>query len=406
MSRAWRAACRRVVLAAAFLAGCGTEHVRLLEPPDSGTAKRDSGASKGDSGSARPSDLAALRRAACSQWTAESGPDPALLMLVVDVSGSMTFADPTSNGTVSKWGVERPILSSTIDGFPASLGVGVLYYPNKPTPQSATQRPASACVNVDAMIHVQYLGSRGSRQRYAIQQSLASTEPTTQEGTPTLDAYLVALQELGSTTLGGSRQLLLITDGQPTFAEGCVGTGGLDVPVDETPIIDAIAAAKRAGIRTFVIGSPGSEQGTITGVDARPWLSRAAEAGGTARQGCSHSGPRYCHFDMVEEPNFGAGLTQALTEIGGSITQCDIPLPAPPANQRLDQSKLNVVLTTGGGRESLVFRDDSPACANGEGWQYGANRDRITLCAKTCGAVRADPSARIDFIVGCASVTR
>jgi hypothetical protein len=267
-------------------------------------------------------------------------------------------------------------------------------------------RPVSACVNTDAMIPVDYLGMRGSHQRYVIQQSLASTEPTTQEGTPTLDAYLVALQELGSTTLGGSRQILLITDGQPTFAEGCIGTGTPDVPVDESPIIDAIGAAKRAGISTFVIGSPGSEQGAITGEDARPWLSRAAQAGGTARPGCSNNGPRYCHFDMVEEPNFGAGLTDALDEIGGSLTRCDMPLPTPPANERLDPSKVNVVLTAGSGQESLLERDDSPGCTDGVGWQYNGDHDRITLCSSTCNAVRSDPGAKLEVLVGCASVSR
>ncbi|HEX4340564.1 MAG TPA: vWA domain-containing protein [Polyangiaceae bacterium] len=394
-------------LVASFVAvvGCGTEHVHLLDPPDSGGSAGAGGTDASDS-STGPPDLRVLRDAACSKWTAEGAPDPALLMLVVDVSGSMTFADPTSNGMVSKWGVERPILSSTLDGFPSSLGVGVLYYPNKSTPPSTQTRPVSACINTDAMIPVEYLGMRGSRQRYTIQQSLASTEPNTQEGTPTLDAYLVALEQLGSTTLGGSRQILLITDGQPTFAENCVGTGTPDVPVDETPIIDAISAAKRAGISTFVIGSPGSEQGAITGEDARPWLSRAAEAGGTARPGCSNSGPRYCHFDMVEEPNFGAGLTAALDEIGGSLIRCDMPLPTPPSGERLDPNQVNVVLTSGDGHETLVERDDSAGCTDGDGWQYSSDHSRITLCTNTCASVRADSGAKIEVLVGCASVTR
>jgi hypothetical protein len=324
-------------------------------------------------------------------------------MMVIDVSGSMTFADPTSNAMVSKWGVERPVLSSTIDGFPPSFGIGVLYYPNKPTPPSTTMRPPSACINVGAMIGVDYLGMKGSRQRYAIQQSLAITEPTTQEGTPTLDAYMVALQELGTVTLGGSRNIVLITDGQPTFAEGCVGTGDFDVPVDETPIIDAISQAKRAGISTFVIGSPGSEQGYMTGVDARPWLSRAAQAGGTARPGCSNDGPKYCHLDMVEEPNFGAGLTAALDTIGGSVGRCGVSLPAAPPNRRLDPNQVNIILTTGDGRETLVPHDESSACASGEGWQYSSDRGRITLCAETCQRLRADEGAQIEVLAGCAS---
>jgi hypothetical protein len=414
-------------LFALIVVACGTEHVRLLEPElvagaggasatrdagpieSGGTHTFDTGGAESfgtrtfDAGRRLPPDLGALRRAACSRWTADSTPDPALLMLVVDVSGSMTFPDPTSNGMISKWGVERPILSSTLDDFPSTLGVGVLFYPNKPTPANTMMRPASTCINVNAMIPVAYLGTKGSQQRYTIQRSLASTEPNTQQGTPTLDAYLVALQQLGSTTLGGSRQILLITDGQPTFAEGCVGTGTLDVPVDETPIIQAVSQAKRAGIRTFVIGSPGSEQGAITGVDARPWLSRAAEAGGTARPGCSDSGPRYCHFDMVDEPNFGAGLTAALDDIGGSLVSCDVPIPSPPMNERFDPNQVNVVLTTRTA-ESLLSRDDTARCA--DGWQYSQDRRHITLCTNTCNLVRSDPGAKLEVLVGCASVMR
>lgn len=404
------------LLLALFAAACGTEHVRLLEREPitgaGGSVGVDAGG--GESGGSRPfdaggssraPDLRQLRKAACGRWTADSTPDPALLMLVVDVSGSMTFDDPTSNGMLSKWGVERPILSSTLDEFPPTLGVGVLFYPNKPTPANTMMRPASTCINVNAMIPVAYLGMKGSQQRYTIQRSLAGTEPNTQQGTPTLDAYLLALQQLGSTTLGGSRQILLITDGQPTFAEGCVGTGTLDVPVDETPIIQAVSQARRAGIRTFVIGSPGSEFGAITGVDARPWLSRAAEAGGTSRQGCSHTGPRYCHFDMVDEPNFGAGLTAALDDIGGSLVGCDMLIPQPPSpNERFDPNQVNVVFTRRSGEESLLSRDDSPRCT--DGWQYSQDRRHITLCTNTCNAVRADAGAKLEVLVGCASVTR
>jgi hypothetical protein len=411
------------LLFALSVAACGTEHVRLLEPEfvtgAGGAGAIDAGngefggsppfaaggsRSFAGGGSSSTPDPRQLRKS-CVRWSADSTPDPALLMLVVDVSGSMTFPDPTSPGMISKWGVERPILSSTLDEFPPTLGVGVLFYPNKPTPANTTMQPASTCINVNAMIKVAYLGPKGSQQRYTIQRSLAATEPNTQQGTPTLDSYLLALQQLGSTTLGGSRQILLITDGQPTFAEGCVGTGTLDVPVDVTPIIQAVSQARRAGIRTFVIGSPGSEQGAITGMDARPWLSRAAEAGGTSRLGCSHDGPRYCHFDMVDEPNFGAGLTAALDDIGGGLVGCDMLIPQPQSpTDRFDPNQVNVILTRRTGEESLLPRDDSPRCT--DGWQYSLDRRHITLCTNTCNIVRADAGAKVEVLVGCASVTR
>ena len=104
-----------------------------------------------------------------------------------------------------------------------------------------------------------------------------------------------------------SRFMLLITDGAPTLADGCIG----DPPdvVDTQPIIDEIAGAEGEGIRTFIIGSPGSERNSMTGGDMRPWLSRAAMEGGTAAPSCTENGPNYCHMDMTQEPDFAAALT-------------------------------------------------------------------------------------------------
>jgi hypothetical protein len=105
---------------------------------------------------------------------------------------------------------------------------------------------------------------------------------------------------------------------------------------------------------------------------------------------------------MVEEPNFGSGLTAALGAIGGTVGRCDVQLPAAPPNRRLDPNQVNVVLTTSDGRESLLTHDETSACANGEGWQYGSDHGRITLCAETCQRLRADDGAQIEVLAGCA----
>jgi hypothetical protein len=252
------------------------------------------------------------------------------------------------------------------------------------------------------MVPIGLLGSFTSPKRDELVRSLASTEPSLQGGAPTLDAFLVGLEELGRTSIDGTRQMLLVTDGQPTFSEGCVGNGTVEYPVDPVPLVNAIYAARRAGVRTFVIGSPGSQRTNTRGDDARPWLSLAAEAGGTAWQSCSNSGPNFCHYDMTRESNFGRGLRGALEDIQRRIVRCDVPLPDPPQDERLDRARVNVVFTSADGTSILFARDDSPSCANG--WRYSNDEQSVVLCGEACMRVNGELGSKLELLFGCESV--
>lgn len=382
-------------VAALSVLACGEARVALLEPMAS-----SAGQSPADGGF-RGMDGGGLVGAACNRWSVEREPESALLMSIIDISGTMTYA---AQGTsASRWDVERSVLGDLIGSLPAKFGMGVLYFPNMATPPSSTARPASACVNLDALIPIGLLGSFLSQQRDALTRSLASTEPNIQGGAPTLDAFLAGLDEVGRTSIDGTRQMLLITDGWPTFSENCVGNGTVDYPVDPSPIVSAISSARRAGVRTFVIGTPGSQSTNSRGDDARPWLSRAAEAGGTAAPSCSSSGPNFCHYDLTSEANFGRALGGALDDITRRLVRCDIPLPDPPQNQGLDPALVNVIFTSSDGSSAVVVRDDSQSCASG--WHYSSDGRRIVLCDQTCAAVSAELGSKVELVFGCATVT-
>jgi hypothetical protein len=242
-------------------------------------------------------------------------------------------------------------------------------------------------------------------QRADIDDSLRAISP--RGGTPTHDAYDFALQHLQESTFAGAKNMVLITDGQPTFSQNCVGSGLVSEPVEEQPIVDAVQAAYQGdGIRTFVIGSPGSEMSWTStnepGEDTRPWLSTAAEVGGTSPGNCSHSGEPYCHFDMSVEPDFASGLSSALAAISGSVISCSYALPAPPPGQSLSADAVNVVITTGGGQNQLVLRDDGTSCT--EGWQYVDGGSRVELCETSCNRVLDDPQATLQLFFGCATL--
>jgi hypothetical protein len=337
--------------------------------------------------------LPELLDGACATWESRSEPLPTSLMLIVDVSWSMNEWAP---GGDTRWEVTHRALEAALEALPETTAVGLLLFPNRPTSAGLEPRPSSECVNVEEMVPIAPLGSGRSSQREALASALH--EAAIDEKTPTHDAYVIARQELEWSALPENRHLLLITDGQPTLSLGCVEPGFDAV---EEPIIDEIRMARQAGTRTFVIGSPGSEEterGDF-GEDARTWLSRAATAGGTDKEVCSHAGPTFCHFDMVDEPDFSVALADALAEIAGEILPCDYELPMPDHDLHIDPAAVNVVWSPAEGTEKLFLRNDSADCQ--EGWRYVEGGTRIELCPQSCERVQANREGDLTLIFGC-----
>ncbi|MEO8185582.1 MAG: vWA domain-containing protein, partial [Deltaproteobacteria bacterium] len=308
------------------------------------------------------------------------------LQLLVDTSGSMDQDAPGGRGT--KWTVTRRAVLDAVDGMPADTSLGVTFYPNVPNDRQP-------CIDRRAAVGLAPLAATGSQQRQQIRNAFQRQTP--QGGTPTHDAYRYALGEVGATAVAGSRFLVLITDGIPTYSLGCVGTGRNEDPVDPSPLVSEAASALAQGVRTFVIGSPGSE-------GARESLSRMAEAGGTARDGCSHTGrPSYCHFDMTSESDLGAGLANALEAISGLALSCRYDIPEPPNGSLLEPGKVNVLFRPPGGAEELILRSPGQACS--EGWQYSSGNDQIQLCGSTCDRVRTS-NGGLTLQFGCSTQVR
>lgn len=322
---------------------------------------------------------------ACVGQTAGTEALPAVLQLVVDTSGSMDQDAPGSRD--SKWVVTRQALLGAIDQMPDSTSIGVVFYPDLPI-------TADACFDNEADVPIALLAGPGSSQRSQIERAFARQSPD--GGTPTHDAYRYAHRALAAAAVTGARFAVVITDGTPTFSLGCEGTGLVSDPVDPGPLVTEAQQARTQGVSTFVIGSPGSE-------GARESLSRMAEAGGTARPNCSHSGPNYCHFDMTQSGNFAADLRDALGTISGLALSCAYDIPEPPSGQLLDPERVNVLFTPSGGSAELIAKSPSGACR--EGWQYSDDGAQVLLCENTCDRVKnAQGSLSLEF--GCATRVR
>jgi hypothetical protein len=306
---------------------------------------------------------------------------PSIIELLVDTSQSMDEQAPGSRR--SKWVETRQVMLEGIDLMPATTSMGVVFYPDVAV-------GASPCFDSQADVAIDSLGGTTSTQRTEIRDAFAKESP--RGSTPTHDAYKYALQQLAASSKQGQRFLVLITDGTPTYALGCQGSGQQQDPADPTPLIPEAASALGRGIKTFVIGSPGSE-------GARRSLSQMAEAGGSAKPGCSHNGPNYCHFDMTQQPDFTVALRDALGSISGLALSCAYDIPPPPRGSTLDPAKVNVLFTPEDGDRELLLQS-SGGCS--DGWQYSPNGKQIQLCGDTCDRVKSS-SGQVSLQFGCST---
>lgn len=349
-----------------------------------------------------------LEGLSCTGWSAEGESLPAVLQLVVDVSLSMTEDAPGSRQ--SKWEITQAALSSALSELPPSVAVGVLFYPNMRVSRSDMSMPLESCVNTSEMVPIEMLGTEDSDHRRRLQTAIQRAE--TNGYTPTHDAYKYALNTgLVPHDGNASKFMLLITDGAPTMREVCNG-GSVDgsnengqvVDQPTAPIIDEIEGALADhDVRTFLIGSPGSEESAEEGGgDMRPWLSAGAVVGGTAANGCEENGPNFCHLDMTQEPDFAAALTEGLSAIAGQIVDsCAFAIPAPDERDgEVDPTLTNLVITWGDGTSDLVRPDNVGDCK--QGWRYDDDGN-VSLCDDMCDRVKNDSRAQIRLTFGCSS---
>lgn len=333
---------------------------------------------------------------ACAKSVDTATALPAILQMVVDTSGSMNWppgwkpASPNDSKPpgATKWEITRDALLSAVEALPESVALGVNFYPN-------VQQEGTTCLLEEVALPIALLGAADSEARASWDETVAGVEPV--GATPTHGAYRFGLTQLVATDMQGTKFVLLITDGTPTCTIDCVCTED-DLPVDSAPLLEEAGAALADGIRTFVIGSPGSEA-------TREVLSELALVGGTAKAGCAQSGPQYCHFDMTSERDLAGALAEALEEIATQLRSCEFPLPPPPAGETLDPNRVNVLYTPpGASTPSTIARDPSTSDCQ-EGWQYSSDGSSIVLCGRACEQVRTDGSGAVELLFGCETVT-
>ena len=305
-------------------------------------------------------------------------------IVMMDRSGSMNSSglwNPAVAGMTAFYG----------DAANAGLGVAMEFYPMKSggtrgdgcAPGDATQcnSPATPCSN--PMVALGLLSANPyatDPQEKALVDSFAVVNPAdngagTGQGTPTYPALEGAL--LWATTKVTANpaekyDVILLTDGDPSDCDQtAAGAAALSA-----------AALASKGVKTYVIGMPGS---------TTSYLNPIAAAGGTNTS------------ITVGNATMAADLKTALGAITGGGITCSSDLPA---LNLFDPFDVIVKYTpSAAAAVNLTQRADLTAC-NGNvnaGWYYDNNATptKILLCPKSCATATADAGSKIDITLGC-----
>ncbi len=296
------------------------------EPGSGGSAGQDTGlgGAMGLGGLGGSGGIAiAFDGAASGDATSGCGSKNVTALFVIDRSGSMKCNLPPTTSSQdcertpervdpaqpSKWDIVINVLSRSFEQL-------------VPKTPDLTVRAGLSLFSVDDECGARSqpsvpLADMTATQVDSLRQSLAITPAG---GTPIVGAAILAYKHIYQPGFSGERHVILLTDG----ADSCKAAYDNSIgPGDHIAGLIGVEAPKalRLGIKTWVIGAPGSEP-------ARQMLSNLARAGGTARKDCDPGSPDNpqsgnCHYDMTEG-DFQLALRNAVEQIVTVVT-CQPP---------------------------------------------------------------------------------
>jgi hypothetical protein len=385
-----------ISLAAACSSYPSVERKReLVNVPDAGSPAASGGTSGGVIDTDGSLDSGENQDGSCgaSAWTATVR--PVQVLLVLDSSKSMNQTPAGFSG--SKWVAMRTALADVLDQTKDSLSYGLELFPQGASDTDFCRMPAAIGVPV----------APGTQSAAQILGVFDQTVPA--GGTPTAAALVGALEYFtngGGKDLGGDKVVLLATDGGPncnstltcgidrctTNLDGttCVGApggnccvGGLSC-LDDAAAVSAAAALLQNGIKTLVVGIPGSDVYSTT-LDQLAAAGRATDGGASTDAGA----PGYFRVDA-------SGGTSGLTSVLLGITKklintCRLELAQKPPNPDL----LNVEI------DGTRIPQQGP-----DGWELDQNSSpwAVVLKGTTCAKIETEGAQKVNIVYGCPTV--
>jgi hypothetical protein len=322
----------------------------------------------------------------CGYQEVDARQEPVQLYFVIDRSGSMS----DTVGITTKYTSVRSAAVKLVERIGWRSQIGATLFPSK---------NGAACSAGSEVFSLQ----QGDPKSYLTEEiqgpitkkfaQAISTSP--QGGTPTGKTLADLVPQLKG--LGPNTFVLLATDGGPNCnpevtceaaecipnieqVEGCSAQVNCCDPaagdnfstincLDSNTPLSAVLALAQAGIKTIVVGIPGSaEYATL--------LNLMAVAGGVPREGDT----RYYRVDDLSD------LESLLLKIGSEITvSCDITLNAPPT----DPNEVNVFFD-----QTLLPYDPE------NGWEW-TGPTTITLRGQACDDLTSGAAGIVRVVEGC-----
>ena len=294
------------------------------------------------------------------------------------------FDDSRSMDMNNKW-VQATTALKSFFGDPATAGLraALRLFPNDSPMSGCNQTDCSvpACTAMQVPLAALTAAAAPADTQEAALATALSGNTASGGGTP-LSAALAGAEQAAILYQAAHKDektvVVLVTDGAP---RGC--------NEDITAIAQLAADAKLSnGLLTYAIGLEGSNESDMDSI---------ALSGGTTKG-----------FFIGTSTNAQSDLLAALSAIRGKNLACDFPMPTAKPGVSVDPSKINVNFTPGGGAQTTLLQVPSQAeCAQGDTWYYDnpSNPTRIFLCPHICDAARADASAKLQILLGCATQT-
>jgi Mg-chelatase subunit ChlD len=386
-----------------------------------GKAQTGNGGSKADDDddtSTEPEpckDLEGLTDETCLEGTKPSKPIPVNMLLVIDKSNSMNNDDTYGQ---AKW---QALTSALTDALKAdtmvknpNMSVGLLLFPGE---QVETLCDLEDCCELpkDTLVNVEI--GPASDTVDTIIDTLEGVNPAGL--TPTADALDAALTYFEGSLLKGDNYVLLATDGGPncngelecdndectialdtnecTDSADCCANDARLWCVDHKATKAKIAALKKAGVKTIVVGIPGSEAYTT-------WLDGFADAGGAVAPSAADDGG--AHYYEVSASGGIDALKKTFEDITVSLVRsCRTQLDYTPTST--NDWLVNVALDCKVVPQEAVNIDGAAGAGGGSGtpafnWIIDRSTDppTIELLGEACDKVQKGVD-RIDIIIGC-----
>jgi hypothetical protein len=329
--------------------------------------------------------------AGCATASATATRAPVYMLFVLDGSGSM--------GQDNKWTAVTGALTSIFASMENNAGIaaGLIVFADSMDQTLNTGPGPYPEPGIDVPI-----GYVTTAQNMALDQRMSGSPNSS---TPTYYALQGGYGELGSFTpveTGGSKVLVLITDGVPTDQYCSTAHAGTNYPTNPCVVMAAQQDSAKPPVLTFVIGVGQFPSSNAQDFDPA-WLGNLALAGGGAPAGCNPNETQtdtdLCYFEVDPTQAASASalqtsFTNALDAISGQVLSCTFPLQSTGLGA-IDPTLVNVTVDG-------TTVPQSPT----DGWTFDnpSAPTAIVFNGAACSSLKTDASAQVSIVVGCATV--